>query len=390
MTHADWFSGFRLNFEQQGKRARELLKAARSGDARALGRFRSLPPKLAEAQHLIAQDLRFQSWAELKHHTASMARERAAIGHAAPLDADLRTLHIRCGSDIRETLQSACFQGDFLEHSYPYLAVRVRADTLPGQEQLLDSATFERVVIWSEFDCYDQLVLLRLLAHFAAHRSPTRLELINVGAFPGAARFIGLGQLPPEALRMLWTTRRPVTPGQLSLGLHGWTAFTSEDPRQLAALARGGTPELPLLAPALQRHLRELPALENGLGFTQQMALSLLYARPASLNELFAKMTHELDPLPGQGDLQVHDRVLPMIQARPPLLVPQPGTDGEGRARPPWTDVLALTDAGRASLENRLDFLSLEPPARWVGGVEIAPDRPDWRWDEKRLDAVRR
>lgn len=390
MTHSDRFTGFRLNLEQQGKRARELLKAARSGDAGALRRFQSLPPKLAEAQHLIARDLRFQSWAELKHHTASMAREREAMANVQPLDADLRTLHIRCGSDIRERLQAAGFQGEFLEHSYPYLAVRVRADTLPGHEQLLESASFERVVIWSEFDCYDQLVLLRLLAHYAAHCSPRRLELINVGAFPGAARFIGLGQLPPEALRILWTTRQSAGPGQLALGLRGWKALTSEDPRPLAALARGDTAELPLLAPALQRHLRELPALENGLGLTQQMALSLLSARPASLNELFAKMTCELDPLPGQGDLQVHERVLPMTLVRPPLLVPQPGIDREGRARPPWTDVLALTDAGRASLENRLDFLSLEPPARWVGGVEIAPDRPDWRWDEKRLDAVRR
>ena len=39
-------------------------------------------------------------------------------------------------------------------------------------------------------------------------RRPRRLELINIGEFPGAVRFIGLGQLPPEALRMLWAKRR--------------------------------------------------------------------------------------------------------------------------------------------------------------------------------------
>jgi hypothetical protein len=32
---------FRLNFEQQGKRAKELLKAARAGEREALARFRS-------------------------------------------------------------------------------------------------------------------------------------------------------------------------------------------------------------------------------------------------------------------------------------------------------------------------------------------------------------
>ena len=59
----DWFgsySQYRLNFEQQGKRAKELLKAARAGDSEALARFKS-PPKLAEAQYLIAKELRFES-----------------------------------------------------------------------------------------------------------------------------------------------------------------------------------------------------------------------------------------------------------------------------------------------------------------------------------------
>src|SRR5690606_22434436 len=96
-------------------------------------------------------------------------------------------------------------------------------------------------------------------------------------------RFIGLGQLPPEALRLLWEQRSPATPAQLSLGLTSWRALASGDPRALAAIVRSATPELPLLAPALHRHLRELPSVENGLGFTQQMALTMLVEQPHSL-----------------------------------------------------------------------------------------------------------
>ncbi len=115
------FPPFRLNFEQQGKRAKELLKAARSGDTKALARFKS-PPKLAEAQYLIAQDLRFENWAALKRHIAVMTHEReAALAQAALppdarslLDGDLRTLHIRCGSDLKIPLQDAGFRRRFL------------------------------------------------------------------------------------------------------------------------------------------------------------------------------------------------------------------------------------------------------------------------------------
>ena len=51
---------FRLNLEQQQKRAKELLRAARGGEASALAKFRHSPPKLAEAQFAIARELRLE------------------------------------------------------------------------------------------------------------------------------------------------------------------------------------------------------------------------------------------------------------------------------------------------------------------------------------------
>jgi hypothetical protein len=66
------------------------------------------------------------------------------------------------------------------------------------------------------------------------------------------------------------------------------------------------------------------------------------------------------------------------------------GVDREGRSRPPWTDVLTITDVGRAVVAGEVDFQSLAPPPRWVGGVRISHDDPDWRWDESLRDAVLR
>jgi hypothetical protein len=419
---------FRLNLEQQQKRAKELLRAARAGDAGALAKFTRGAPKLAEAQFAVARELRFENWAAMKHHIAAMTRERSRIEqHAHPptqipavaLDADLHTLHVRCGSDLLRPLQDAGFRGDFFEYGYPFLIGPVRegpgsleqrarflvdsyggdreppldyAAVLGGltrdEQRLHDSGDYERVVIWSEGDCYDQLVLLRLLGHYAANRRPRRLDLINVKDFPGGLRFVGLGQLPPEALRLLWDQRSLATGAQLSLGLASFEGLASDDPRTLAAIMRTGTPDLPLLAPALHRHLRELPSVENGLGFTQQLALEMVAEQPYSLNRMIGRMTYVLDPLPGQGDSQVRDRVLQMERARARVFTRQPGLDREGRARPPWTDVLTLTDLGRAVLAGEVDFHSLAPPPRWVGGVRVGKDDADWRWDESRRDAV--
>jgi len=418
---------FRLNLEQQRKRAKELLAAARAGDAAALGRLvaagaiasATAELNLAAAQFAIARELRFESWAGLKTHVTAMTRERAALvpredaGNEAALDADRRTLHVRCGSDIEGALREAGLRGDFYEHSYPYLIGPVRegpgaleqraefivasydsderplvyADVLAalelGERQLHDSAGYDRVVIWSEHDCYDQLVEIRLLGHYATNPRPPELELINLGEFPGATRFIGLGQLPPEALRLLWRTRTRVEARHLQLGLDAWRALASPDPRTLAAIARSGTPALPLLGPALRRHLAELPATGNGLSFTQQLALGLIAREPSTLSGVFVELNSRLDPLPGQGDLQVRDRVLAMEQAREPLIERSPGTDRSGSSRPPWTDRLTITAAGRAVLDGAVDYMSLAPPSRWVGGVEVGGNNPDWRWDPR-------
>jgi hypothetical protein len=50
--------------------------------------------------------------------------------------------------------------------------------------------------------------------------------------------------------------------------------------------------------------------------------------------------------------------------------------------------VLTITDLGCAVLKGRVDFLSLGPPNRWVGGVQIGEGLPDWRWNEQSKNAA--
>ncbi len=416
---------FRLNFEQQGKRAKELLKAARAGEAEALARFRS-PPRLAEAQYLIARELRFDNWAALKRHIAEMTLARRAMTASVP-DSDLRTLHIRCGHDLQEPLKAAGFAGDYYVDIYPYSIGPVRDG--PGyleqrahhivdcygdqfdppleyegqlrsleddERELRGSADYKRVVLWFEHDVTDQLSLIHLLGHYARHRRPPRLELVNISDFPGARRFTGLGELPPEALRMLWTTRKVVSTAQLRLGLDAWRALANPDPRPLAAIMRGGTPALPSLARALHRHLRELPSSVNGLSLTEELALTLM-AKPlpqwggtVTLGRIYSTMHWDIDPLPGQGDGQARDRVLNMEGASARVFERRTGVEPDGRSRPPWTDILSITELGRAVLKGDVDFMSLTPTSRWVGGVQIGAGMADWRWTETARDAVLR
>ncbi len=438
-------SAFRLNLEQQRNRAKDLLHAARSADPEALSRLaavrrdtvgqnspETLPAavKLADAQHVIARELRFVSWAKLKEHIESMDRQRAAIGErrSAP-DGELKTLHIRCGLDIKEPLLDAGFVGDFLEHAIPYCLVPVtrgpdrheliaqylvnafpeahgglvyerELEALPLGEQRLHRTAeeYERVVIWMEADSWDQLILARLLAHYANAKRPRVLELIAVDEFPGASRFIGLGQLPPEALRLLWPTRKPVTSAQLALGNEVWNALASSDPRELAAIARSGTPALPIMAPALHRHLRELPAVKNGLSLTQHLILQAVSegstAKPMRVWADVYPLLQKRDPIPWMPDLAFRNLVNDMLSMPDPALtftrIPELPGRTSVEAPGPFLQLLTITELGLAVLHGERDWLSLEWPARWVGGVHILPGVAGWRWDETLRDAVLR
>jgi uncharacterized protein DUF1835 len=411
---ADAYAAFRLNFEQQGKRAKDLLKRAKAGERAALERLRAAgfaepaDLKLAQAQHCIARELRFASWAALKRHIGDMERARRAP--AEVLDGDCRTMHIRCGTDFLRELREAGLRGDFNAHLNPYLQgpvtdtpdwlerrARFIADTF-GPYDGVDYATalegardearrlaaasreYERVVLWLEHDRYDQFVLLRCLDWFAEHGAPPHLELVGPSDFPGSARFVGIGQLPPEALRLLWERRQPVSAQQLAFGRRAWAAFRAPDPRELAALARAGTPLLPALAGALHRHLQELPSPADGLGLTHRLLLTALAEHGAQrVGRLVGLVMHGRDPLPGLGDLG-YDLALRELATPPDPLVQRSG----GHARGEWhRDEVAITATGLAVLEGKRDGLALPLPEHWVGGVRVAPNQRNWRWDER-------
>jgi hypothetical protein len=407
------YAAFRLNLEQQKKRAKDLLKAVQSGDPAALKRLAiAVTPdklQLALTQHCIARELRFANWAALKLHIEAMEQTRAALDGTSR-DSDYPTMHIRCGDDIRQALLEAGFAGTFNRHINPYLQGPVtdapdwleqRArfimdsagtfdtslthdsvlQSLREEEDQLASAIrdYERVVLWLEHDRYDQFVLLRCLSWFAEHGAPPHLELVGPNDFPGATRFLGLGQLPPEALRLLWEQRKSLSKEQIAFGQSVWKAFRSHDPRPLAEWVRTGTPLLPNLAAALRRHLQELPSVEHVLGLTQTLLLSALGEQsPVAAGRLVGTVMQR-DPLPGLGDTGYEFELRQLARIRNAVLL------REVQRREPgvWRhDKLRITERGRALLAGRTQLALSEVPERWIGGVKIVAGQKNWHWDD--------
>ena len=329
---------------------------------------------------------------------------KAIAGDGLVIDADLRTLHIRCGSDIRDKLSAAGFGGDFLEYSdavcegpVPDLPdlTRVRAHYLARaygrlkqmsqaemearlreeEHGLMSAHAYERVVLWFEHDSYDQLLLARCLSGLAKSTLPARLELICIDHHPDVPRFNGLGQLEPAALAGLWPQRKAVTAGQIVLGQSIWKALRPPDPTGLQTIASTGTPALPIATPALWRHLRELPGTADGLSLTQRLVLTILSEAPTLIGRIFADLVNGREPLVFMGDTGLLGTVEAMARTVPPVLMIEPGEK-------PFPRKAWITDVGLRVLSGAVDYLSLGPEERWIGGVRITDAQTAWRFDE--------
>lgn len=409
---------FRLNLDQQKKRAKELHRLVLAGDSAAQARVAAQkegsprdPFRLADAQFVIARELGLASWPKLKAHIEEMTAARAGMTGTvqAPLDSDMPTLHIRCGNDIEKVLPLAGFRGDFLEVSNPlaigpvregpdWLAARVGfldgafgAFDVPGSNLLYEAQeklervgeSYQRAVLWFEHDSFDQLILIYVLSILAEAHAPLRLELATAGSFPGMQPFWGLGQLPPEALRLLWERRQTVTPAQLSCAQEAFAALRAPSPEALGSLAAREDLPLPFLARALRRHLAELPGADDGLSLTQRFILDILAEEERSAGRIFRALMLEREPLPWLGDLMFWVILKEMAAAAtPPLTLSYENEEDWPQAR------AALTPAGEAVLAGTRDYLDLAPPARWTGGVSIAPSAASWRWDRAREKLV--
>lgn len=311
-------------------------------------------------------------------------------------------LHIRCGSDIYEGLCRAGVPGVFLEASDPvcqgplssdpseeglrrartdfiaatYRGFEDRGDVLSKLEAeargLAQLDRFAKVVLWFEHDLYDQAILIRLLARFEGEpQLHDRLFLVNIGAFPGVARFNGLGQLSPGQLARLWGQEKPVTAAQRAEAAMLWRAYAAGDPLVLQEAMPKTSGALPFAIPALRRHLQELPWRGIGLGLTEQLALQALADGAETPGRIFARLVEELEPLVYLGDAMFWPLLTGLAKA------PQSAITGFSE----WKDAVTLTDFGRALLAGRANWLDHNAADRWIGGLHLKGRLPSYLWD---------
>jgi hypothetical protein len=222
---------------------------------------------------------------------------------------------------------------------------------------------YENVVLWFEWDLYDQLQLLQLLDFFAgklgARETPLRLEIVSVAGY--------LGTLQAKEFPELYAKRKPVNVAMLSLGQKAWRAITSSEPDKINALLKTDTSALPFLGDALERFLEELPWTSDGLARSERQLMEGISNGASSFGDIFQYATQQEERI-YCGDASAASYLDRLSRGKSPLVSLV-------------DEKFSLTDDGRSVLRKDADWIALGGSDRWLGGIHLEGEKAKWRWD---------
>jgi hypothetical protein len=237
---------------------------------------------------------------------------------------------------------------------------------------------YEKVILWFEHDLYDQLQILQILDWLHGHRSSrTQLSIICIDQY--------LGRLTPEEMASLFKYEVPITDAQLNLANRAWAAFRSNTPEKWSALLKEDTSALPFLKGAILRMLEEYPSQRNGLSRTEQQALTIISEGENRPGRVFGH-NQEREERIFMGDAGFWTILHGFLESEPPLLkLPE----GKELTLPTSPDQeLTITPAGTEVLSGKRNWLEINPPHRWMGGVHLSQDNV-WCWDSVAGKAIK-
>jgi len=292
------------------------------------------------------------------------------ILHDGPVPRDLSLAEL---GRVRASYLASTGMGEYSELAQEFVARDAVLERFPE---------FERLVLWFEWDLYDQFQLIQILdtiAHRAAaleEQSPA-IEIVSLAGY--------LGTLPVARFPALYEERGTVTPDMLALGQAAWRAFTSPDPSDIMVFLEMATDALPFLDGALWRHLEELPSTRNGLSRAEQQLLEAIANGKSSFGDAF-RYAAEREERIYCGDSSAASYLERLSRGREPLVVYPSG----GRVQAPRTESeshvfrdaeFVLTEAGREVLAGKRDWIRMGGSDRWLGGVHLDGRNARWRWD---------
>lgn len=397
------------------KQAKALLRSCQASKPDALRRFTQHHPvyanripapdrvRLQQAQHVLACEYGFSSWA----HLMEIFEPKNQLDK--PDDSGI--LLFTNGKSSLELFRQVKLPGRMEEwvdvlHDGPVPLTssvqdlnKIRAKYLSdlgwagydgllsqfeSRDQLLSFPNdFSFLQLWFEHDLFDQLLLVQLLARIALN--PAWIPKTTLWQFDTY-----IGRLSPEKFVDARPNPISLRPEHLEEATRIWQAFREPDPSSLTKWMRASTGIFPYLQTAILRFCEEFPSVENGCGRTEQQILEAVQTGHQNPPEIF-RYNQGREEAVFMGDASFYLRMENLTQGRFPLLKLEnsstflhPGSSGYSEAF--RCQRFVLTGWGEKVLNRQYDRLQNLVTPYWRGGCEIkGPAAPRWDAENNKM-----
>ncbi|QOS79251.1 sigma-70 family RNA polymerase sigma factor [Paenibacillus sp. JNUCC31] len=260
------------------------------------------------------------------------------------------------------------------------------------EQRLSSFHQYKEIVLWFEYDLYDQSMLSYLLHYFKEQNlKDTRLNLLCIDSYPDIEHFRGLGQLTPSQIGRLSGTWHVMESEEVEAGSEFWAAYASSDIQDHQDYLRGDASVLPFAHAAFKAHLSRLPSVFNGLSIIEQTTLEAVSEGVDHPYPLFKHVGNQLHTL-GMGDLEYWAHLKRMTE-EPHALLQLSGVQAFPDFQEQHEDfrqsVLSLTELGIQVLNGEVDWALVRKERSWVGGLSVEKgEAAPWRWDTDNENVV--
>ncbi|WP_440109171.1 sigma-70 family RNA polymerase sigma factor [Paenibacillus sp. QZ-Y1] len=244
---------------------------------------------------------------------------------------------------------------------------------------------YKEIVLWFEYDLYDQTMLSYLLHYFKEQDlKETKLNLLCIDTYPEIEQFRGLGQLTPGQIGRLSGTWHVMGSEEIRAGSRFWKAYTSTDIQNHKNYLLEDTSVYPFANAAFKAHLSRLPSISNGLGIIEQTTLEAVKEGVDQPYPLFRHVGEHLHIL-GLGDLEYWAYLKRMTEG-PHALLQVSGVEAFPDFQQQPDDfrdgILSMTALGTQVLNGEADWALLSKEEPWIGGLQNGKgEELPWRWD---------
>tara|TARA_R110000796_G_scaffold10070_1_gene33770 strand:+ start:30870 stop:31802 length:933 start_codon:yes stop_codon:yes gene_type:complete len=202
---------------------------------------------------------------------------------------------------------------EFLNKNYKISKTWFIDKTLKEYRTLCNHKQEDRIVLWFDFDLFDQINMLAVISWLKTHRPYAEISLVSSEGEVDSLDILGLGELTDEQLRKLYTNRTLLTQDDIEYADYVWQLYCSDNPIRLENLKDFDSFQFSHLSGAIEAHLMRFPTIRNGLNEVENNILRLARsAKPKTKLELLNTVLRNQGRY-GFGDTQ-YERVITKLK----------------------------------------------------------------------------